>query len=657
MNKVFYPKLAGTNLVRNRSTYLPYSLACICCMSMFYILHAISVNLGINEMSGSEAIKMILSLGTVVVGIFSVIFLFYTNSFLMKRRKKEIGLYNILGMEKKHIAKMLIFETLLVSLVCLIAGLLCGILFSKLIFLLLLKILNFKVPFVFVVSVASLKITTALFLVIFILTLLTNLMHIRLSKPIELLKGGQVGEKEPKTKWLMTLLGTLALGIGYGIAIIVESPLLAISLFFIAVLLVMFGTYALFTAGSIVFLKMLRKNKKYYYQARHFTSVSNMIYRMKQNAVGLANICILSCAVLVMLSTTVSLYVGVDDALRMRFPKDIMISYKEAPIESSEKMSTLLHEQGEESKVTISEEIAYHSIALIGKKEGQTFTLSEEGPSYEYYLLNILTVDDYNQMEDRAVTLEGNEVLVFSNSEDYGKKDLRINSLSFKVKEEVKHIRMDEKSSVSVFNNYFIVVKDLDTVRKIYENVYGKELINLDYFVGYNIKGTEIEISSYTTSLKEELSNQISSDIFVESKQFMRESFFMLYGGLLFLGIFLGLLFLMATALIIYYKQLSEGYDDQERFAIMQKVGMSHQEVKRTIKSQILIVFFLPLLASVVHIAVAFKMITRLLAVLNLVNIPLFFWCTVATICVFAIIYAGVYLLTARAYYKLVKTE
>jgi len=620
-------------------------------------MHSISINMGINNIPGAMEVEKILGLGTVVVGVFSVIFLFYTNSFLMKRRKKEIGLYNILGMGKNHIAKMLFFETVFISTSCIIVGLICGVLFSRLIFLLLLKALSFKIPFVFVISMASVKITAILFLGIFCITMLTNLMHIRLAKPIELLKGGQVGEKEPKTKWLMVILGILSLGTGYGIALLVESPLLAITLFFVAALLVIFGTYSLFTAGSIVLLKKLRKNKKFYYQINHFTSVSSMIYRMKQNAVGLASICILSSAVLVMLSTTVSLYIGMDDALNSRFPQDVMVQYNNAKQENIEKIDQIINDQKNRTTVTMSDEISYHYLSLISRQEDTSFTTVEGSPYTDagFNLLTVLTIDEYNKMENKDIELSSNEVLIYSNSDAYSYDEIYINQIPFRVKDEIHNIKIEEKSPVVILKGYYLIVKDIDTIRTIYEGAFNKEFQNLDYFVGFNVEGEDADLSTFINVLNQELKNEVDTSIYVDCKQLRRESFFTLYGGLLFLGIFLGTLFLMATTLIIYYKQISEGYDDQERYAIMQKVGMSHQEVKKTIQSQIIMVFFLPLLAAVIHIAVAFKMIIRLLAVLNLVNIPLFFGCTVVTILIFAIIYAVVYSLTARAYYKIVK--
>ncbi|MFR8546962.1 MAG: ABC transporter permease, partial [[Clostridium] scindens] len=318
MNSSVYGKLAVTNLKNNRKTYIPYMLTAILTVMMFYIIDALSRNKSV----GDGNLRLCLSWATVVIIVFAVIFLFYTNSFLIKRRKKEIGVYNILGMGKRHIARMLTIETLIIAVISIVVGLVAGIIFSKLMFLALLKVIHYDVNMVFELSVRALLNTLLLFTVIFAMTLIYNLLQIRLSNPVELLRGGSQGEKEPKTKWLLTIFGVVAIGIGYYIAITTESPLTAITLFFLAVICVIIGTYALFTAGSIALLKLLRKNKNYYYKTSHFTSISGMIYRMKQNAVGLANICILSTMVLVMISTTISLYTGMNDVLETRFPTE-----------------------------------------------------------------------------------------------------------------------------------------------------------------------------------------------------------------------------------------------------------------------------------------------------------------------------------------------
>jgi putative ABC transport system permease protein len=374
MNKMFYPRLALTNIKKNGKTYFPYILTCIGTIMMFYIMHFISVNKGLVSMSGGLQLKQMLFLGTIIVGLFSVIFLFYTNSFLIKRRNKELGLFNILGMEKKHIAKVLFWETILVFLVSIVIGLLGGIVLSKLMFLLLLKLLNFEIPIKFYVSTSSLITTAILFAFIFFLTLIRNLGQVHLSKPIELLKGGQVGEREPKTKWLLTSIGVICLAWGYFIALTTESPLNALSLFFFAVILVIIGTYALFTAGSIAILKILRMKKKFYYQTRHFISVSGMVYRMKQNAVGLANICILSTAVLVMLSTTVSMYIGMEDLLRTRYPRDIAVSARNVSDEESKMLDSMILEEAERFNISVSNKVRFRSKSLTVVQDNNLFS-------------------------------------------------------------------------------------------------------------------------------------------------------------------------------------------------------------------------------------------------------------------------------------------
>lgn len=654
----FYSKLALTNLQKNRATYFPYILTCILSVAMFYIMHSISINEGLKKMSGADQLSIILSLGTVVIGIFTAIFLFYTNSFLMKRRKKELGLFNILGMEKKHIANIMLFETLYVALAGLVIGLLGGVLLSKLMFLILLKIINFGVPLIFSVSFSSILITLAVFAGIFLATLLSNLMQIHLSKPIELLKGGQVGEKEPKTKWILTLIGCISLGAGYTIALTVESPLQAINLFFIAVILVMIGTYSLFTAGSIALLKLLKKNKSYYYKTNHFISVSSMIYRMKQNAVGLANICILSTAVLVMLSTTVSLYVGMDDVLKNRYPQDISIQYDNATAKNSEIISKIIIDEQNAHNVSVENQIDYRSTWLICQREENKFIPIKKDSAYNTAYLSstaLMTVEDYNKLENKNLTLAPNEAIVYSVGKGFGESTIILKDREFKVKEELSDFKVERKSEIAVFEGYYVIVDNIDTIKAIYKSAEEKDLENPKYILGFDLKGSEDNISKYIVGIRNKINSQIQGDIKIDTLQENKTSFFGVNGGLLFLGIFLGMLFLMATVLIIYYKQVSEGYDDKERFEIMQNVGMSKQEVKKSIQSQIIMVFFLPLLAAVVHIAVAFKIITRLLAVLNLVNVPLFFGCTVATILVFAVIYVIVYSLTARAYYKIVR--
>jgi len=654
LNKMLYLKLAKTNIKANGKTYFPYVITCICTIMMFYIMHALSISEGLNGVKGSESLKTILYFGTIVIGIFSAIFIIYINSFLIKRRKKEIGLYNILGLGKRHIAIVLLCENVFISLISLVIGLIGGVILNKLMFLVLLKILDFTVPFGFYVSIPSMKITLLVFAGIFTVTLLSNLFQIHLAKPIELLKGGEHGEKEPKTKWLMTIIGILTLGTGYTMALTVKSPLSALNLFFVAVILVMVGTYCLFTAGSIAILKLLRKNKKFYYKTRNFTSVSGMLYRMKQNAVGLANICILSTAVLVMISTTVSLYIGMEDGLKARFPRNVTISAPGISENQTNKLNQIIELDTKETGIT--NMVNYSSEGFLTTKTNDTFSLHKAKDAFSSVSSFLMTIplSDYNRIEGKNVTLKDDEVLIFSTVKNYGKNIITIQDKTFKVKEELSSIAMTNKNALDIVGTYILVLNNVEAVRTINAAVPGTKPSVPTYRVEFDRAGTDKEILSFTDKLKQDFSQQIPIPVSIESAAGSKESFFAVYGGLFFLGIFLGALFLMATVLIIYYKQISEGYDDKERFNIMQKVGMSKAEIKKSINRQILMVFFLPLVFAVIHITFAFPMIAKLLATLNLINVPLLRLCTVVTILVFAVIYAVVYFLTARVYLKIV---
>lgn len=647
MSRLFYPRLAAINIKKNSKTYLPFIITCICTISMFYIMHEISINKGLDGASGSDSLKIILRLGTIVIGIFSAIFLFYTNSFLIKRRKKEIGLYNVLGLEKKHIAKVLFFEFIYTSVFSLVAGLVLGIILDKLMFLLLLKLLKFKVAFGFTISVPSIIKTLMLFAAIFFTTLLANLVQIKLLKPVDLLKGGEHGEKEPKTKWIMTIIGVIALGAGYGLALKVKSPLSALTMFFVAVILVMVGTYALFTSGSIVVLKLLRKNKGYYYKTSHFISVSGMMYRMKQNAVGLANICILSTCVLVMISTTVSLYVGMEDVLRTRYPRNILMSATQKNENKEEKLDEVIETAAKNSNIQLQDKVSYWSNTYPTiKEDGKLHITSNETLSSDVSVVVLVPISDYNRLQGDNITLDDGEAVIYSKAKDYDKNNFTVDDKSLKIKKVLdKPIDALGNGMDDIINSYVLFVNDLDAL-----GVKGYK----EYSIGVDVKGSDEDIKILSNKLNEKFKEN-NLEVRVDSSAGSKEDFFMLYGGLFFLGIFLGALFLMATVLIIYYKQISEGYDDKERFEIMQKVGMSKKEIKKTISSQVLMVFFLPLITAVVHIAFAFPMITKLLAVLNLKNVPLFMQSTLMTILVFAVIYGIVFSLTARVYYKIVE--
>jgi putative ABC transport system permease protein len=646
MSKMFYQKLAVENIKKNKQTYFPYILTCICSIMMFYMMHFMSVNEGLDNMSGGSQLKIILGLGTWVIGIFSVIFLFYTNSFLIKRRKKEIGLYNILGMEKRHIAKVLFWENLFVALLGMLMGLLWGIMLSKLMFLVLLKILNYAVPIGFFISVKSILKTIILFAFIFGLTLMNNLTQIHLAKPIELLKGGEVGEKEPKTKWLLTLVGLISLGGGYYIALTTESPLAVLNLFFIAVILVMIGTYALFTAGSITLLKLLKKNKKFYYKSNHFISVSSMIYRMKQNAVGLANISILSTAVLIMVFSTASLYIGMEDVLRTRYPRDIAIDVKVSKEKQTE-LNQKIKELADSYHVSIRNNIEFNSVSMLAKQDNNTFTDADKDSltSNNLSVVVFIPLSDYNAIDNQSASLKKDEVLLYTRKGKIEDDHIDVLGEELIIKNRIDHTNAADIGGDQFTNLYYIVVSD--------EKIADISKDGMDYYYAFDTDDTpkkEVDLTYAINNVIKEMSIDGSCEGIEESRQ----SFFAVYGGLFFIGIFLGALFIMATVLIIYYKQVSEGYEDKRRFEIMQKVGMSKEEIKKSIKSQVLMVFFVPLITAAIHIAAALKAIIKMLAVLNLTNITLFIYCVIGTILAFALFYTMIYMLTSRTYYKIV---
>ena len=577
--------------------------------------------------------------------VFAVIFLFYTNSFLIKRRKKEIGVYNILGMGKRHIARMMAVETILTAGISILGGLVFGIIFGKLMYLLLLKILHNSVDMQFSVNGTAIVQTVILFAGIFLLTYLYNILQIQLVNPVELLHGGNQGEKEPKSRWLLVIVGVAALGNGYWIALTTEAPLEALLKFFVAVVCVIIGTYALFIAGSIVVLKILRKNKAYYYNPKHFTSVSGMIYRMKQNGAGLANICVLSTMVLVMVSTTVSLYAGMEDILDLRFPRDVSIVCNEADTNNEETLQRLIKEQCEKAGVKITDRVRYRYGSMNAVLKGNNLEKVEQYyPDNHFYYVEMITQEEYNRIEKQNVSLKEQEILTYTTNGKCGKKQINIAGQNYQVKKELSEMTSQPKSTAEMYKTLYIVFANAEQIERIESFSYADK---------FNLKGDDGKQKEALEQIQNEFYEKFP-DGTKESRMLSRSSFYKLYGGLFFIGIYLGSMFIMATVLIIYYKQISEGYDDRERYQIMQKVGMSKKEVKRSIRSQVLSVFFLPLVVAVIHVAVAFKVMTKILGVLNFTNVSLFAVCTIITIAVFAVFYIIVYSITAKEYYRIV---
>ena len=659
-----YTKLAITNIKNNRQFYFPYLLTGIITVAMFYIMCALESNPGIQSMPGAKDLGLILRLGIGVIGIFAVIFLFYTNSFIIKRRKKELGIYNILGMEKRHIAKILSKEAFFTAIIAIGGGLVTGVLFHKLACMLLYRMIGFNGGITFSFSKKGVMITAILFAIVYLLTYIYDLFQVQLANPIELLQSGNKGEREPKTKAIMAVLGVLCLGTGYFIAITTKNPIKALTLFFVAVILVIIGTYLLFTAGSIALLKILRRNKGYYYQTKHFTSVSGMIYRMKQNAVGLANICILSTMVLVAVSTTVSLYVGIEDIMKERYPNEINISaYYDTGAPAEDSIAPIVEKSVKESGRKIRHEEDYLELYFAAIKDQGQYSLDKEkvktaGDRVSGFV--VLTREDCKKKYNEEIPeLAENEVALFTIKKT-DMDTLVLENRSYHVKE-IKQFQNTEdfETIADMMDEYYYVivndVQDMERLWQLQKDIYQENSSSISRQVRLDIDGDSEQKKECFENIKTALGpEQAKARILIDSRQSSLDEFYQIYGGFLFLGLFLGILFLMITVLIIFYKQISEGYDDKERFSIMEKVGMSNDEVKATIRSQVRTVFFLPILMAAIHVGMAFPMIKRLLSLFSLSNTALFAGCMAGTILVFALIYLLVFLKTSKTYYKIV---
>ena len=662
MGKGFYWKLALQSLKKNRRVYFPFLLSSTGIVIMYYILNALSLSIDQDAMYGGGSVAAVMALGVYVIAVFAVLFLFYTNSFIMKRRKKELGLYNILGMQKWHIAKMIFRETLLTAACAILLGLGLGVLFSKAMFLLLGKILAVELPILFLVPPRAVLNTVWLFFGIFFAIMLYNILQVRLSKPIELLHGGETGEKEPKAHWLLAVLGILLLGGGYYLAVTITSPLDALSFFFVAVILVILGTYLLFITGITALLKLLKKNKGFYYRSNHFTTVSGMLYRMKQNAAGLASICILFTCLLVTVSTTFCLYTGMDDLIRARYPRNIMISAVNANEAAKEGIRTAVEEECEKAGVKPLRVLDRTYRFLTAARKDNRF-LMDESFSSTYSVIELFTQEEFVRFSGQDPKLTENEVLLSDPRNTFPQTDsLVLGSTEFRLKKTDYDFSGGELNAL-IYETYYLVLPDEAAVEKALGTMEGEYEALPRYAYEFDIEGGREEIASLSRTLEErwasgKMGSAVSFEyLSIEDSARSYESFFSLYGGLFFLGMFLGLLFLLGTVLIIYYKQVSEGYEDAKRFSIMQQVGMSHKEVKKSIHSQVRLVFFLPLFTAVLHLIFAFPMLRKILALLNMGNLSLILLSTVGSIVVFTLIYTAIYAVTARTYYKIVSTE
>lgn len=668
MRRGLYMRLAAGNIKKNRQLYGPYIIACIVTVMMMSIMILLQGDKGLNNVESGASVAATLAFGCIVIAIFSLIILVYINSLLIKQRKKEFAMYNVLGMEKRHISKMLFWESTYTALISIVSGLVFGVLFSKLMQLILMKIIGGEISFNMDISFEVLLITAIIFAVFFLILLLMNIRTIRVAQPVELLRGSSEGEREPKSNWVLAALGVIFIAAGYIMSIMTKDVISAITLFFIAVVCVIIGTYLMFISFSIVFLKSLKKNKSYYYKTRHFATVSGMIYRMKRNAAGLASICILSTMVIVTVSTTVCLYAGVGDIINNMYPYDVNVRcypYNQQTSEEIEKTATeLAEQQGREFK----ELYSFAELSCMINRDGNSFSIDKETAGGNihgdgFIEMSFITPQDYKNLTGEKATLKKGEVLIYSKDIDFG-NEVEILGKTYKA------INTDVFPE-AVLNNetgadYCGVVVDsmetMETMRDSYESL--SETATNVYIKGVlyaNLDGTDDEKIAFTNALNEEISGNTDSryacEFFMaECRQLVeKDGSYSFYGAFFFLGMFLGLVFIFATVMIIYYKQVSEGYDDRRKFDIMQKVGMTETEVKQTIRSQVLIVFFLPLAAAAMHVAFAFPMIRRILAAFSMTNVTLFALCTAATFVGFAIIYLLVYLQTSKTYYSIVR--
>lgn len=673
MRTGFYPHLAMSAIGKNKRFYLPYILTCTGMIMMNYIIAFLTFSDSLSNMSGGEQIKSMLYFGCYVMGAFSVIFLFYTNSFLIKKRKKELGLYNILGMGKKNIGLIIFWETVIIGVVSMAAGLAGGMLFSKLAELVAVNMLQGGIDYAFSVSAKAVCETAALFSVIFVLIFLNSIRQVHTANPVALINSGNVGEKPPKSNWAIGLLGAVILAAAYYIAVTIKNPIAAMLWFFVAVIMVIVATNMLFISGSVQMCKILKKNKGYYYKASHFVSVSSMAYRMKRNGAGLAQICILATMVLVMVTGSACLYFGAEDSLMSRYPQDIGISVKYKGTEfsgsgASEEISSqvdgILNDRG----VVPEKKVEYSVTSIEGVLDEGVFNPDmisslDIDVAEKIYIAYFMSEDSYNRISGEEVNLGPDQAMVYMGKSSYGKNALTLSGgKTLEVVRELEEFEYNGDMSMNAVSPMIIIVSDVEEVTAPFASLEsdGFKFLRTTWYYGIDVDlsldeemALNDEINGVLSQIKEAHGDEVYT-IRSESREANREEFYSVYGGLFFLGILLSIVFIFATTLIIYYKQISEGYEDRSRFDIMQKVGMTEKNIKKSIRSQMLTVFFLPLAMAIVHLAFAFPMIRNLLLAFNLSNLPLLLTVAGVSVAVFMVFYILVYRITSNTYYRIV---
>ena len=685
MKNGFYCKIAAGSILKNTRLYIPRILAEAGLLGCFYILVTLAMDDRLSEALGGSYLPTFMLMGSIIIGLLSFVLILYVNSFLMKQRKSEYGLYNVLGMEKQHIVRVLFSESLITSLLSVALGLLFGMAFYKLCSLLICRLLHKEIVAGFYYLAApSVLIALSIFLALDFIAFLVNSIAIRRMKPVELLAGKHTGEREPRIKWVLLVLGVLTLGTGYIISLTVKSPLQALLLFFAAVILVIIGTYCLFVTGTTFVLKCLKKNKKYYYSSKHMPAVAGLLFRMKQNAVGLASIAILATGVLVMISTTVSLYSGVQDTMETNYPQHLYFTANQRDGDRivsipTDRLTEIVEETAAAYGVGI-ERIETEKVLTVPYlwRDDRLLTKTEvEGGWGLEELTNavFITEDTYSHLQGqtlvtankRRLDLEEDEIAfcrIASTVRNLGDapRSLTIGGKEYRVKEVLTYFPVSSRTG-SIADAIGIVVSDDAVMDGIYEaqkEGYGEYASEYEDRIGVTfadfdaVSAVGMEFNeSVIEKLEEAATGEITS-YNLDTKWESLHNVLDMYGTFLFLGILLGFVCLFSTILIIYYKQISEGYEDRERFQIMEKIGMEAREVKKAIGSQLVLTFFLPLVTAGIHTAAAFPILLKLLQILMLSNTQLFVICTLVTFAVFALVYTAVYNLTARTYYKIV---
>lgn len=670
----FYPKLALDGIRKNKKMYIPYILTCIGMVMMYYIIVFLSRCETVQHLHGSNAILLMMELGGWVIAAFSCVFLFYTNSFLIRRRKKEFGLYNMLGMGKRHIGIILFWETFFIAAISLIIGLTAGIAFSKLAELGLVNILQGEISYNLYISFPTIYMTAAVFGVIFLLLFLNTLRQIRFSSAIALIRSENFGEKPPKANWLLGILGAVVLAVAYCLAVIIDNPLDALLMFFVAVIMVIGATYLLMIAGSVLICRILQKNKKYYYNSKHFVSLSSMVYRMKRNGAGLASICILATMVLVIVSSTTSLYFGSEDSLQSRYTREINIDatmntieqlsdeylnpYRNAAIDIAKDYDTRISNVQDSRYADVAGFISGNEVICDKNKLDETFSYSDVRDFF------FLSLDDYNKITEGNLTLAADEAFLLTYRCSYPHDTISFNDKkTFKVKSsEYGIIDGLGTPQVNLVASITVIVPDLEDAMSCFKIDDGSyDLVNFVWNFRFDTGLDEDGQISLGSTLDDKINDIFASSTTgysmrytLSSREAERADYFGLNSGFFYIGIMLSIVFIFAAVLIIYYKQISEGYEDQSRFEIMQKVGMTKKEIRKSINSQLLTVFFLPLLGAGLHLAFAFPMINKLLMLFNLYNVNLFVKTSVVSFLIFALFYTLVYRITSNAYYNIV---